>query len=100
VRPGTQRYAFTYVKDLTRGIIVVGNKGRGDGYPLGQTRTYSILQIAKAFGVSITFGKGYPGRAKALNNPRKARALGWRPAVDVMRYIRAFVTERQRGRLN
>jgi UDP-glucose 4-epimerase len=90
VRPGTQRRAFTYVKDLARGIILVGQKGKGDGYALGQTKTYSILQIAKAFGGKVTLVPGYAGRAEARNDVRKARALGWKPTVDVMDYIRGF----------
>jgi UDP-glucose 4-epimerase len=91
IRPGTQRRAFTYVKDLARGIILVGRKGKGDGYALGQTKTYSIMQIAKAFGAHVTLVPGYAGRAEAKNFPRKARALGWKPSIDVMRYIADFV---------
>jgi UDP-glucose 4-epimerase len=87
VKPGTQRRAFTYVQDLARGIILVGRKGRGDGYALGQTKTYSILQIARAFGAPIKMVPGYPGRAEAANNPRKAHALGWKPTLDVMDYL-------------
>jgi hypothetical protein len=34
---------------------------------------------------------GYPGRAEAANNPRKARALGWKTTIDVMDYIGEFV---------
>src|SRR4051812_10428103 len=91
VRPGTQKRAFTYVKDLARGIILVGQKGRGDGYALGQTRTYTVTQIAKAFGTRVKLVKGYPGRAEAKNFPRKARALGWKPTIDVLDYIEEFV---------
>ena len=87
VRPGTQRRAFTYVKDLARGIILVGAKGKGDGYALGQTKTYSVLEIAKAFGGKVKLVAGYPGRAEAKNDVRKARALGWKPTLDVMDYI-------------
>jgi UDP-glucose 4-epimerase len=97
VKPGTQRRAFTYVKDLARGIALVGRKGNGDGYALGQTRTHSILEMAKAFGGRVKLVAGYPGRAEAKNDVRKARALGWRPTIDVMEYIRAFVRENQRA---
>jgi UDP-glucose 4-epimerase len=90
VRPGTQRRAFTFVGDLARGIVLVGRKGAGDGYALGQTRTYSILQIARAFGTSIVMTSGYAGRAEGRNNPRKARALGWKPTLDVMQHIARF----------
>jgi UDP-glucose 4-epimerase len=90
VRPGTQRRAFTYVKDLARGIVSVGQKGKGDGYALGQTKTYSIMQIARAFGGKVKLVRGYPGRGEARNDVRKARALGWKPTVDVMDYIAEF----------
>lgn len=91
VKPGSQRRAFTYVKDLARGIILVGKKGCGDGYALGQTRTYSIRQIADAFGRPVRLVNGYPGRTEARNFPRKARALGWRPTLDIIDYIKAVV---------
>ena len=97
VRPGTQRRAFTYVKDLARGIELVGRKGRGDGYALGQTKTHSIMQIAKAFRGQVQLIKGYPGRAEAKNYARKARALGWKPEVDVMDYIADFVARHAYG---
>ena len=91
VRPGTQRRAFTYVKDLARGIILTAKKGKGDGYALGVTRTRSIVEIARAFGGPVKLVAGYPGRAEAKNPVGKARALGWKPTVDVMDYIAAFL---------
>lgn len=91
VKPGTQRRAFTYVQDLAKGVILVGRKGRGDGYALGQRKTHSIIEIAKAFGTRIKMVSGYPGRAEAVNDARKAKTLGWKPSVDVMTYIRDFV---------
>lgn len=97
VRPGTQRRSFTYVKDLARGLILVGARGRGDGYALGQTKSYSVLEIAKAFGTPMKLVSGYPGRAEGKNFPAKARALGWKTTVDVMDYIRDFVRENPRA---
>lgn len=99
VIPGTQRRAFTYVKDLARGIILAGEKGQGDGYALGVTTTHSVLEIAEAFGGPVKMIDGYPGRAEASNDPTKAQTeLGWMPTVDVMDFIRAFVRENPRGR--
>src|SRR5687768_8765290 len=72
VRPGSQKRAFTHVRDLARGIILTGKKGQGDRYALGQTRGYSIIQIAKAFGGPVRLVDGYPGRERA-RNPIKAR---------------------------
>ena len=92
VAPGTQKRAFTYVKDLARGIILTGEKGWGDGYAMGVTQSHSILEIAKAFGGPIQMVEGYAGRAESKNDPTKAREeLGWEPTVDIMDYIRNFV---------
>lgn len=90
-KPGTQRRAFTYVKDLARGILLAGEKGLGDGYALGASQTHSVLEIAEAFGGPIELVDGYPGRAGAENDPTKARdELGWSTTVDVMDYIAEF----------
>jgi UDP-glucose 4-epimerase len=92
VRPGTQRRAFTHVRDLARGIILTGERGRGDGYALGALRSYSVLEIANAFGGAVDVIDGYPGRMESENDPTKAREeLGWHPTVDVMDYIGEFV---------
>jgi nucleoside-diphosphate-sugar epimerase len=79
------------VKDLARGIILAGKKGVGDRYALGQTKSYSITEIARAFGGPITYVDGYPGRERARNPIKARRELGWKPTVDVLDYIRKFV---------
>jgi UDP-glucose 4-epimerase len=96
VRPGSQRRSFTHVRDLARGIILTGKKGRGDRYALGQTRSYSITEIAKAFGGPIKYVSGYAGREKARNPSRARRELGWRPTIDVVDYIEEFKRENPR----
>jgi UDP-glucose 4-epimerase len=88
--PGTQRRAFTYVKDLARGIALVGENGLGDGYALRADRSYSILEVAQAFGGRIELVQADPGRADVENDPTRARELGWTPTLDVMDYIRQF----------
>jgi UDP-glucose 4-epimerase len=98
VKPGTQKRAFTYVKDLARGIILTGEKGWGDGYALGTTVSHSVLEIAEAFGGPIQLVDGYPGREESANDPIKAREeLGWAPTLDVMDYIAGFVSQHPRG---
>ena len=55
-------------------------------------KSYSVLEIAQAFGGPVHMIDGYPGRAESENNPTKAREeLGWMPTVDIMDYIREFV---------
>src|SRR5262245_52005939 len=97
VAPGTQKRAFTYVKDLARGIILAGQSGFGDGYALGVSRSYSVLQIAHAFGGPMEIVPGYAGREESANDPTKARdELGWEPTLDVIDYIRDFVRKHPR----
>ena len=92
VKPGTQKRNFTYVKDLARGIILVGEKGSGDGYSLNNTKGFSIIEIAEAFGGPINYVAGYPGRAESGESPIKARKeLGWETTVDILDYIKDFV---------
>ena len=100
VRPGTQRRHFTYVADLARGIILTGEKGRGDGYALASGTSYAVLDIAHAFGGEVRMIDGDPGRTGAAEPSTKARTeLGWAPTVDVMDYIRSFVATHERGAL-
>ena len=97
VAPGTQRRAFTFVKDLARGIVLVGEKGQGDGYALRADAAYSVLDIARAFGGEIRLVDGYPGRQDVADDPTRARdELGWRPTLDVMDYIRDFTARTTR----
>jgi UDP-glucose 4-epimerase len=97
VKPGTQKRAFTYVKDLARGIVLTAEKGSGNGYALGTTESHSILEIAEAFGGKIEMVDGYAGRGESANEPTKARdELGWQPTVGIMDYIRDFVRQNPR----
>ncbi len=97
VKPGTQKRNFTYVGDLARGMILAAEKGSGDGYALGNRKSFSIIEIAKAFGGQIEYVDGYPGRAESGEAPNKARdELGWETTVDILDYIREFVANNPR----
>ena len=101
VKPGTQKRNFTYVKDLARGIILVGEKGNGDGYALNNTKGYSIQEIAAAFGGPITYIDGYPGRNESGDSPEKARQeLGWDTTLDILDYIKDFRKQHPQNRIS
>lgn len=92
VKPGTQKRNFTFVGDLARGIILVAEKGQGDGYALGNSKRYSVIEIAEAFGGPIKMVDGYPGRSESGETPMKARdELGWNTTVEILDYIKDFV---------
>ena len=84
-----------------KGIILAGENGWGDGYALGVAKSYSVNEIAAAFGGEVRMIDGYPGRAESHNDMVKAREeLGWRPTLDVLDYIRDFVQKHPRGKLS
>jgi UDP-glucose 4-epimerase len=97
VKPGTQKRNFTYVGDLARGMILVGEKGQGDGYALSNSKKYSVIEIAQAFGSPIEYVDGYPGRDESDEASVKAREeLGWTTTVDILDYIRDFISKNPR----
>lgn len=97
VKPGTQKRNFTYVGDLARGIILVGEKGLGDNFSLSNSKKYSVIEIANAFSSPIKYVDGYPGRNESDDAPTRAREeLGWDTTIDILDYIKEFVSKNPR----
>jgi UDP-glucose 4-epimerase len=76
--PGTQRRNFTHINDIVSALILVGQNGDGDGYGIGDERTYSVLEIANMFGGEIIMTPEKRGnRTFSFLDVEKTRALGW-----------------------
>ncbi|HYF28807.1 MAG TPA: NAD-dependent epimerase/dehydratase family protein [Candidatus Paceibacterota bacterium] len=88
VAPGTQERNFTHVDDIVDGLLLVGEKGHGDDYGLGDERAYSILEVARMFSEDIVMLPERSGnRMASLLETEKARALGWKPQRSLAAYI-------------
>lgn len=88
VAPGTQKRAFTYIDDTVAGLLLVGERGRGDGYCLGAEKEYSILEIAQMFGGKIEMLPAKKGdRQSSKIDHSKMAALGWQARRDLRDYI-------------
>jgi UDP-glucose 4-epimerase len=88
VSPGTQLRNFTHVDDIISGLIMVGNYGSGDNYGIGCSKSYSILEIAKAFGSKIKMlpeRKGNRMNAEVICD--RTKKLGWSETKTIMDYI-------------
>ena len=88
VAPGTQRRNFTHVDDIVDGLILVGEKGFGDEFGIGNNASYSILAVAEMFGGEIEMlPKRRGNRMSADVIIEKTRALGWHPKRELNEYI-------------
>lgn len=87
--PGTQKRNFTHVDDIVDGLIVVGERGEGDEFGLGNEQAYSILEVAEMFGGTIEMRPEVPGnRMESALDTTKSRALGWSPKRSLADYIK------------
>jgi UDP-glucose 4-epimerase len=90
--PGTQLRNFTHVDDIVEGLILVGEKGEGDEYGLGNEHAYAILDIAKLFGSEVVMMPARAGnRMQSGLDTTKSNALGWQAKISVKDYIAEFI---------
>mgnify|MGYP006082100509 CR=1 FL=1 len=92
VSPGTQVRNFTHVKDIINGVILVGKQGIGDGYGIGTSESFSVLEIAKMFGSKIEMLPERPGnRMFGELHVEKTKSLNWKPIHSVTDYIKKVI---------
>ncbi len=91
--PGTQQRNFTHVSDIVDGLVLVGEKGTGDEYGLGDDRAYQIREVAELFGGTIVMLPERAGnRMTSTLDTAKARALGWETKRHLAEYVREVTT--------
>jgi UDP-glucose 4-epimerase len=88
VSPGTQARNFTHVYDIVNGLVLVGEKGEGDGYGIGADQSYSVLEVAKLFGGEILMMPPRVGnRLSSGVDNAQVKALGWRQEHQLPAWI-------------
>lgn len=88
VSPGTQMRNFTHIDDTVDALILIGEKGCGDEYGIGNPQGYSILEVAQMFGGKIDMLPERKGnRLVASVVSSKTLALGWKPKKNLKDYI-------------
>lgn len=93
VSPGTQVRNFTHVDDIVRGLVLVGEKGNGDNYGLGNTKSFSILDIANMFNANIEMLPERKGNRmnSFIDVSKSEKELGWRAQKDISEHIKKFI---------
>jgi UDP-glucose 4-epimerase len=93
--PGTQTRNFTHVDDIVDGLVLVGERGEGDDFGLGDERSYPVLEVAKMFGGDIVMLPERQGNRMGSDvDTTKSRALGWECKRNLAEYIAAVIIER------
>ncbi len=86
--PGTQTRAFTHVADTIDAIILVGEKGTGDGYNISSKDVHSILEVAEMYGGEIQMNpQTKTSRSSVADDTSKIEALGWKQQHLLKNYI-------------
>lgn len=95
--PGTQRRNFTHVADIVDGLVLVGEKGEGDDFGLGDERSYSISEVAELFEGDVMFLPERQGnRMGSEVDTQKSRALGWQCSRSLQTYIAKIISTEER----
>ncbi len=98
VLPGTQRRNFTHVNDTINGLLLIGEKGHGDGYGIGSATSYSINELAELFAIkahvsTIQYLPERPGnRMAGPVMTDKIEELGWTQNYHLEDYINELPT--------
>lgn len=88
VSPGTQQRNFTHIDDIVSGLLLVGEKGQGDGFGIGSSESYTILEIAQLFGGEIQMLPARKGnRMTSEVITEKTEALGWKAVRNIKEYV-------------
>jgi UDP-glucose 4-epimerase len=86
--PGTQLRNFTHVSDTVRALVLVGAHGQGDNYGIGQSESYSIIDIANILELEYDMTHHHPGNRMDANiDTTKMADLGWYPRRFVKDYL-------------
>ena len=87
VEPGTQTRDFTHVDDIVDGLILCYLHGQGDGYELGTSQDWQILEVARLFSDDIQMIPARQGeRTRGKADMTKARSIGFEPKRSLADY--------------
>jgi UDP-glucose 4-epimerase len=98
VSPGTQTRNFTHVDDIVDGLMLVGEKGSGDEYGLGNEKMFSMLDVARLFGTDILMLPERAGNRMGSGlDTHKSKAVGWEAERRLEDYLQEFLLEHKQG---
>lgn len=95
--PGTQRRTYTHVDDTVDALLLVAEKGEGDGYGISAPKSYSIREVAELFRTKIeTLPARSTSRPGSAVDTTKTERLGWHASRSLEDYVEAFLSANSR----
>lgn len=86
---GQQRRHFTHVYDVVKALLMVANKGHGDGYGIGSEDEFSIIELASMIGVKyVLTNDRQSNRKQSVLYTEKIRELGWYTKHSLSEYLK------------
>ena len=87
--PGTQKRNFTHVNDVISALELIALYGKGDGYGIGNNKSYSIIEIARLLKMKYEIGpKKLGNRMAGTLKTNKTKKLGWDCKFDLKDYLK------------
>jgi len=93
VRPGNQSRKFTHIDDTVRGCFYAWKKNKNRHYSLSNTRSYTILQVAKFFSEKIKMipeKLGERKRSTIVKNIGSLKIYNFPCKINLKSYILKF----------
>lgn len=86
--PGTQTRSFTHVLDTTEALLLIAEKGKGDGFNISANDVHSIQEVAERFGTGVEIQpQTRMSRSSGADDISRVSELGWRPSHTLLEYI-------------
>lgn len=86
--PGTQTRAFTHVSDTVSGLVLVGEKGEGDGFNICADDVHTIRGAAELFGGEVEMKpQTKTSRSAVASDTSRIKDLGWKQEHTLEEYI-------------
>ena len=92
VRPGSQQRNFTHIDDVISAILLIAEKGQGDGYGIGSDEALTVTELAKLFDTEVVYLPEREGNrmgARLVN--QKTKELGWKAKISIAAHIKDFL---------
>ena len=93
VLPGSQERNFTDVRDIVSALELIAVNGHGDGYGIGASESYKVIELVEMFGKKPEYLEERKGNRKiAPVLTELTKGLGWKQQFYLQDYINKIIS--------